>query len=111
MSPVRSHRIKTYYGTRLYMETTLMGMLARFDMNGIADRYGARHFVETGTGDGAGLAHASKCRAFDLLWSCEFEPTIWEHATEKFRYDRRIKLFNQPSSIFLANMVDLLPSE
>lgn len=87
-----------------------MGTLARFDMKAIADRYAVRHFIETGTGDGTGLAYAANCRDFESLWSCEIEPSLCDKAKDKFRYDKRIRLSDQPSANFLANIIDLLPT-
>lgn len=86
-----------------------MGTLAHFSMEAIVARYGVRHFVETGTGMGDGLAHAAKSRAFDSLWSCEYESTLANAAKERFRHDKRIRVVEGPSSTFLANILDLLP--
>jgi hypothetical protein len=77
-----------------------MGTLAHFDVGALAARYGLVHFVETGTGQGASLAHAARF-GFRTLRSCEAMSDLACAAQEAFRSDKRVTVYPFNSHDFL----------
>ena len=77
-----------------------MGVLAHFDVGGLAARHGLLHFVETGTGRGDGLAHAARF-GFRTLRSCESVPALATAAVSAFASDRRVTIHVGNSLEFL----------
>lgn len=87
-----------------------MGTVARFDLKAIMDKYDTRGFIETGTGDGTGLAHAAKF-PFDYLRSVEIEIKLFMQVQERFRDDKRIHICAVESGDFMRWVCRLLPPE
>lgn len=89
-----------------------MGTVARFDLASLRAKYDLHYFVETGTGQGDGLAHAASINpGFFSLASCEIEPTLAEAAKARFAGEGRIAVMNASSATFLARMCALLPPD
>ena len=80
-----------------------MGTIARFDLSGLARRYGVVHFVETGAGAGDSLAHAAAVvdPPFETLTSCEVEPSLAANVAAKFADDGRVAVWAYASDKLL----------
>jgi hypothetical protein len=78
-----------------------MGHLRHFDLARVCREHGCRHFVETGTGSGDGLAYAAGL-PFETLDSIEIHADIAAAAKRRFEADGRIR-------IRLGNSTELLP--
>ena len=87
-----------------------MGSLAHFDVGGLMARYGLVHFVETGTGRGVSLAHASRF-GFRTLRSCESVPALCRDAQEAFHSDRRVTVYPSNSRDFLDRVCADTPDD
>lgn len=80
-----------------------MGSLARFNLPEMELRFHFRHFVETGTGNGDGLAFAASFPFFATLQSCEIEDTLVSAADLRFAHDTRVNIYRGKSETFLGN--------
>jgi hypothetical protein len=87
-----------------------MGALAHFDLNALMTRYKILHFVETGTGSGQGLQHASRF-AFRSLRSCEMVEQLANVVSQAFKSDNRISVRCQDSETFLSVACDMIPAD
>ena len=87
---------------------SLMGTLARFDLNKLIEQYGTLHFVETGTGSGDGIAHAMRF-GFRTLWSCESVPQLAAATSAAFEIDNRVRIINAKSVDFLLDVCASIP--
>lgn len=88
-----------------------MGTLAHYNLRGIAHALGLRHFVETGTAQGDGLAYAAAVPEFETLHSIEIEPKLAAAARARFAYDRRIKIWQGDSRKVIHKLLRELPEE
>lgn len=89
-----------------------MGTIARFDLSDLIPRWGLKHFVETGTGRGDSLAYAASVTpGFIALRSCELEPRLSAESAQRFRGDRRVRVFTERSSTFLRWACQMLPAD
>ena len=86
-----------------------MGTLAHFDLSALITRYHTVHFVETGTGRGDGIAHATRY-PFHTLRSCESVPELAAAATDLFTSDRRVAIYPQSSATFLSSTCAIVPA-
>jgi hypothetical protein len=87
-----------------------VGTIAHFDIAALVAAHGVLHFVETGTGRGESLAHASRF-TFRSLSSCEIEPSLAAAAIAGFAPDTRVKVFQASSVEFLAMVCTLTPKD
>lgn len=85
-----------------------MGSVARFDIGSLFAQHGILHFVETGTGRGESLAHASRYR-FRSLASCEIEPSLADAAASAFAADVRVRVCMLNSVAFLEEICTAIP--
>ncbi len=67
-------------------------------------------FVETGTGDGTGLAHAAKSK-FDKLYSIEIMPQLAEKCRYRFVDDKRVHIIENNSLEGLVEILQVVPAE
>jgi hypothetical protein len=88
-----------------------MGTLAHFDMAGLAQRHGLKHFVETGTAQGDGLALAAQVRAFQTLHSIEIVPALVAAAKARFASDARVTVWEGDSGAVIPMLLRDLPPE
>lgn len=88
-----------------------MGTLARFNLQMIAQMHGLRHFVETGTAQGDGLALAAQVKEFASLHSIEIELELSRAAVARFAHDQRINIWQGDSRERIADILNLLPEE
>ena len=88
-----------------------MGTIARFDLASLHRRFGTRNFVETGTGDGMGLAHAVQFDFFENLLSCEVESKLYRAAVLKFLYDGRVSIHHGLSMPFVRDRCAEVPQD
>jgi hypothetical protein len=91
-----------------------MGSITRFDLLDLHEKFGVRHFVETGTGAGHGVAFAADAelptgKLFHSLWSCEIEPALADAARAQFRDDPRVNIVTARSETFLERVCGELP--
>jgi hypothetical protein len=84
-----------------------MGMVARFDLATMINRFRLLHFVETGTGVGSSLNFASAF-GFNTLCSCEIEQKLAEHCKAMFAGRPSIRVYNLDSMTFLDRLLDVL---
>ena len=87
-----------------------MGHLRVFNLSSLRQRYGCRHFVETGTGTGDSLAYAASSK-FDSLSSIEIHPEIAAAARAKLEKDARISIKVGKSGDVLPELLAHLPPE
>jgi hypothetical protein len=87
-----------------------MGTLAHFNLAGIAKLHGLKHFVETGTAQGDGLALAAAA-PFASLHSIEIVEDLATAAKARFASDQRINIWQGDSRDMLAKILDVLPAE
>lgn len=88
-----------------------MGTLAHFNLRAIAQIHGLRHFVETGTAQGDGLAMAAQVPEFGTLHSIEIVPELVRAAEARFASDTRINIWHGDSCEMLGRILDILPAE
>ncbi len=88
-----------------------MGTLARFNLAGLAQMHGLKHFVETGTAQGDGLALAAQVKAFASLHSIEIVPELVVAANARFGKDERITIWRGDSREMLDRILDVLPAD
>jgi len=87
-----------------------VGQLAHFDLTGLADRFGLRSFIETGTGRGDSLAYA--CRfspPLTRLHSCEVHPALAAAAVSRFAGNPLVQVHSLRSTAFLDRLLPVLP--
>jgi hypothetical protein len=85
-----------------------MGTLAHFNLPGIIERYGLKHFVETGTGTGDSLALAAMA-PFETLHSIEIVPVLASSAAARFAADKRIRVHRGESAEVLPEILAAIP--
>jgi len=79
-----------------------MGSLHHFNVHHLARQHGLRHFIETGTAHGHGLAHAYALGCFDQLDSIEIHAATAAAATARFRDCPDIQIHTGDSPTVLA---------
>lgn len=60
-----------------------MGVLRRFDLAYLRERFGLKSFVETGTGEGKSIPYAAES-GFEVVHSIEIEPALVDLARTKY---------------------------
>lgn len=88
-----------------------MGSLAHFNLAALADRHGLRHFVETGTAQGDGLAWAAQVKSFATLHSIEIVPELVVAARARFASDPRVTVWEGDSGHVIPMLLRDLPPE
>ena len=73
-----------------------MGEINIFNLEDLINQYKLTTFVETGTGEGYGLSHASKYD-FQDLYSIEIIPDLYKKGIVKFKDNSRVHLLNADS--------------
>jgi hypothetical protein len=87
-----------------------MGTITRFNMPDLVETNQIRYFVETGTGTGDGVAYAAiNPNLFHAIYSCEIEPTLALQASARFDANPNIRIFNEPSLVFLTRICEAAP--
>jgi hypothetical protein len=86
-----------------------MGSLAHFSLAAIAEVHGLRSFVETGTGDGTGVAQALAA-GFPTIYSIELVPALAAAARARFAGEPRVTIEEGDSAECLEALVPRLPS-
>jgi hypothetical protein len=81
-----------------------MGSLERFLLAPIIEHYGARAFVETGTGEGKGVRYA-QTHPFNEIYSVEILAQQVEKLKPTFGDDPRVHLHAGESAAFLAQIL------
>lgn len=84
-----------------------MGSLRKFDLGGLARRFDAPYFCETGTWKGDGVAWAART-PFRKLFSIEIFEAFAVAARERFRADSRIEIVHADSLTGLAQVASRL---
>lgn len=74
-----------------------MGELFLHDLQKYIDKHGCNVFMETGTGVGTGLDHATKY-PFERLYSVEINETLFDRAQEKYLRNEKVHLMCGESS-------------
>jgi ADP-heptose:LPS heptosyltransferase len=87
-----------------------VGNIATFDLARIIGTCGIKHFVETGTGRGAGVEHAARF-GFESIHSCEIERALAEEVSDVFAGDHRISIECRASADFLLAKCHALPED
>jgi hypothetical protein len=88
-----------------------MGSLARFNLPGLAQVHGLKHFVETGTAQGDSVALACQVKAFASLHSIEIVPELATAAKARFEKDERVVIWQGDSVTCLSMVLRDLPPE
>jgi hypothetical protein len=88
-----------------------MGSLAHFYLEGLAKLHGLKHFVETGTAQGDGLALAAQVKEFRTLHSVEIVPELVAAARARFLSDKRIHVWEGDSRSVMPMLLRDLPAE
>ena len=88
-----------------------MGSLTHFNLAGLAQLHGLRHFVETGTAQGDGLAQAAQVKEFQTLHSIEIVPELVSAAKARFASDKRITVWAGDSGHVIPMLLRDLPLE
>jgi len=87
-----------------------MGELYLHDLTNFVDTLGCKTFIETGTGRGTGLLHASRYN-FSKLYSIEYVKELFDECKEKFSNDSRIELLHDDSINGLKHILEELSDE
>ena len=85
-----------------------MGSLAHFMLRVIRERHGLKSFVETGTGDGAGVAQAAAA-GFEAVHSIELVPELAQAVRVRFRKHPQVRIHEGESSKLLSGVIAQLP--
>lgn len=85
-----------------------MGTLRNFNLASVMELFGTRTLVETGTGDGDGLAYA-RLFAFDRIASSEISPALAETARARVGADPRVTITCGTSEGALSELLPTLP--
>jgi hypothetical protein len=86
-----------------------MGWISQFNLQQIINDFSIQHFVETGTGFGAGLAHAATF-PFASLLSCEAHEGCFKHASG-ISYRRPVSIVHCGSVDFINEVVGCIPKD
>jgi len=87
-----------------------MGELYIHNLEPYLTKHNPTAFVETGTGDGTGLAHAAKSK-FDKLYSIEIMPQLAEKCRYRFADDERVSILENNSIDGLKEILNKVSAE